>query len=58
MDGKGAKSASLVVNFVYETTTGADLGSCLLLLSKSWLAATKTGQEERSVRNCCVPLMG
>lgn len=52
MDGKGAKSASLVVNFVYETTAGADLGSCLLLLSESWLAATKTGQEERSVRNC------
>ena len=48
MDGKGAKAASLVVNFVYETTAGPDLGSCLLLLSESWLAATRTRQEGRS----------
>lgn len=49
MDGQGAKAASLTVNFVYETTAGLDLDGCLLLLSESWPAATRTRQEGRSV---------
>lgn len=33
-EGEGAKAASLVVNSVYETTAGLDLGSCLQPLSE------------------------
>lgn len=48
MDNKGAKAASLVI-FVYETTADPDVGRSLLLLSESWLAATRIRQEGRNV---------
>lgn len=47
-NGKGAKATSLE-NFVCEKTAGPGLGSCLLLLSEFWLAATRTREEGKEV---------